>query len=300
MAENIKQIKITPENSRVLKIKNEFNKRWNFNENEENKTQLKNRCLAILNETFNNIFDYSKRKNTINKFCTDIEIILGISVNDNEKSRFISTKLYNNINELDLNLEKDYRNFMYFLELAINHDYLFNIEKSKLVTKIAEALKLSNINVIIYKNKEFYELYPSDIEFLSDNLIIDVLYWLNDFPNTKKSFSKAIKIERIEKNYRNIIDELRLSVEFLFKKIFSNEKSLENQIDNIGKYLSANHVSKQITNMYIKLIDYYTKYNNENVKHNDNIAEIEIDYIIYLTGSFIRFILLIEKNELKI
>lgn len=52
--------------------------------------------------------------------------------------------------------------------------------------------------------------------------------------------------------------------------------------------------------MYIKLIDLYATYNNNTAKHNDNVNEIEIDYIIYLTGSFIRFILLIEKNKSKI
>ena len=47
-------------------------------------------------------------------------------------------------------------------------------------------------------------------------------------------------------------------------------------------------------------MDLYTTYNNNSAKHNDNVNEIEIDYMLYLTGSFIRFILLIEKNKNRI
>lgn len=49
--------------------------------------------------------------------------------------------------------------------------------------------------------------------------------------------------------------------------------------------------------MYITLMTYYCKYNNENAKHNDNVIDIEIDYCIYLTGSFIRMIILINKKQ---
>lgn len=48
--------------------------------------------------------------------------------------------------------------------------------------------------------------------------------------------------------------------------------------------------------MYIKLLDLYATYNNNTAKHNAHLNEIEIDYIIYLTDSFIRFILLIKKR----
>ena len=45
----------------------------------------------------------------------------------------------------------------------------------------------------------------------------------------------------------------------------------------------------------MRLMNYYAKYNG-------SVVEIEIDYLIYLTSSFIRFIILVEeqkKNVLK-
>lgn len=173
------------------------------------------------------------------------------------------------------------------------------MENMLLAKELAESLKLSNANVIICKNGDNYELYPMDVELLSNKLVVDVLSWLNEYPNTKTSFSKALKIKKTPDKYRNIIDELRLSIEFLFQQLFNNNKSLENQKSNLGNYLKENNVSTEISNMYIKLIDLYATYNNNTAKHNDNVNEIEIDYIIYLTGSFIRFILLIEKTNQK-
>ena len=104
-------------------------------------------------------------------------------------------------------------------------------------------------------------------------------------------------MEKKENNYRNIIDELRLSLEFFFKQIFNNEKSLENQKNNLGRYMNQKNISAEISNMYIKLIDLYTDYNNHTAKHEDKVEYVEINFMIYLTGNFIRFILLLEQVD---
>ncbi len=43
--------------------------------------------------------------------------------------------------------------------------------------------------------------------------------------------------------------------------------------------------------MFNTLIDYYGKYQNTYVKHNDNVNEDEIDAIFDLTSIFLRFII---------
>lgn len=300
-SKKIREIKVTNKNSEYLKIKESFNKRWNINDINENKEQLKNRCLTIISNSFTRIYDYDKRVTTIKHFCSEVEILLGLPAKDNACYSFNDTKLFKYINSWDLNEVNQYNTFMYFLEISLNHCYyLLNVDTSVLAKDLAESLKLSNANVIICKNGDRFELYPIDVPFLSEKLVMNVLSWLDLYPNTKKSFSKALKIKRTPDKYRNIIDELRLSVEFLFKQVFNNNKSLENQKSNIGDFFKENNVSVEISNMYIKLMDLYATYNNNSAKHNDNVNEIEIDYMIYLTGSFIRFILLIEKNKNKI
>ena len=86
----------------------------------------------------------------------------------------------------------------------------------------------------------------------------------------------------------------------LLKELFNNNKSLENQKSEIGNYLKENNISTTISNMFIKLLELYANYNNENAKHGDSINENEIDYMIYLTGTFIRLITQVEENKKSI
>jgi len=105
-----------------------------------------------------------------------------------------------------------------------------------------------------------------------------------------------------EKIYqRNLIDDLRLSLELLFKEILNNNKGLENQEKLLIEYLKQKNVPKELKNMYWKLIDYYAKYQNNYAKHEDKVDSSEIEFIIYLTGTFIRFLMTLEdsKNERK-
>ena len=40
--------------------------------------------------------------------------------------------------------------------------------------------------------------------------------------------------------------------------------------------------------MFVKLVDYYTKYQNSYVKHNDAVIEEEVDFILEITSSFMK------------
>jgi len=89
---------------------------------------------------------------------------------------------------------------------------------------------------------------------------------------------------------RNLLDDLRLSLELLLKGIFKNSKSLENQIELLGEYLKEKGGSKELTNMFVKLVDYYSKYQNTYVKHDDAVIEEEIEFIFEITSSFMKHI----------
>lgn len=66
---------------------------------------------------------------------------------------------------------------------------------------------------------------------------------------------------------RNVLDDMRLSLELLVKQILGNGKSLENQTSELGSKLSGYHT--EIRNLVIKTVDYLCKYQNHYVKHND-------------------------------
>lgn len=93
-----------------------------------------------------------------------------------------------------------------------------------------------------------------------------------------------------EKKYeRNVLDDMRLSLELLVKQILGNGKSLENQIPELGARLSGYH--KELKNLVVKTVDYLCKYQNQYVKHNDAVNPEEIDYIIEQTSATINFLI---------
>ena len=69
------------------------------------------------------------------------------------------------------------------------------------------------------------------------------------------------------------------------------QKSLENQLAEIGKYQKDKGLSTEFINMFNKLLDYYSKYQNNYVKHNDAVKHSEIDFVIHLTTLFMRSIM---------
>lgn len=295
--------------SEMIKRRKSFCKRWNIVEDSNiDLNKIKIRCLNVIAKMLDDAnkpsdfdFYFNNNDDFLEDYCSEISMILGFDHDSSSVGRFEYTDLHKNILNLELNYIHDYETFIWFLEETLNYNFNNNnLNKYDLVSKINDALILSNARVKILLNNNYYELYPTNIEFLDNYLIFDNLNWLNKYPKAKEHFSKAIKLENIKDNYRTIVDELRLSLEFLLKDIFNNKKSLENQISEVGIYLNDNNISKEINNMFVKLLNLYTLYNNNNAKHNDTVISLEINYMIYLTGTFISLIVQTEHNKLII
>ena len=153
---NTKEIEITVKNSKLFAQKNSFNKRWNIIDNEENKEQFKDRCLAILDTEFyrhspdNRVFN--EKVSYINDYCLEIARDLGLTIKANNFDNFANKNLYTYIKCLDINYIEDYRNFMFFLQLTLNYDYKGYILNENIATSFAEAMKLCNIKAKILKD----------------------------------------------------------------------------------------------------------------------------------------------------
>ena len=59
----------------------------------------------------------------------------------------------------------------------------------------------------------------------------------------------------------------------------------------IGQFIQEKNGSKDLTNMFVKLIDYFSKYQNTYVKHNDSVIESEIEFIYEMTSSFMKLLI---------
>lgn len=125
---------------------------------------------------------------------------------------------------------------------------------------------------------------------INQTLIEETKHWLKDYPDSLKVHEDALNKFNNQIYERNLLDDLRLSLELLLKAVLDNSKSLENQIEIIRPFIKSKNGSIELNNMFLKLIDYYCKYQNSYVKHNDAVIENEIEIIFEITCSFMKFI----------
>ena len=128
-------------------------------------------------------------------------------------------------------------------------------------------------------------------KFGNAELIEKAKHWLTKYPDSLKVFDEALSQFENQIYERNTLDNMRLSFELLLKGIFINEKSLENQIPDLGKLLKDNGTSVELRNMTTTLVTYYTQYQNSYIKHNDKVNKNEIEYIIELTSLMMKFLI---------
>lgn len=193
-------------------------------------------------------------------------------------------------------------------ELATATQFLFWVleERSEETKEVISALvkeinSLSSLTpsvsfqVCRRRNKIF--MYPLNDQFLDEGIINYVISGLEDYPKVAKHFEEALKIyqDGDESRYRNSLDNLRFSLEQLFQTVLNNSKTLENNKTLILSWIAAKGLNKQVTNLYEKLIQMYSDYQNNVVKHNEKFSFDEIEFMIYLTGTFIRLILQLNK-----
>ncbi|WP_299354115.1 hypothetical protein [uncultured Porphyromonas sp.] len=148
-----------------------------------------------------------------------------------------------------------------------------------------------NENVVTLKTRllrDYSELAPSgevDNEFREETS-----HWLEIYPEAYRHYNEAYRKYKSQDGqlYRNLLDDARLSLEVLLKAILSNNKSLENQQSEFGKFIREKGGTTEFSNMFWQLLNYYSRYQNNRVKHDEDIAEVEITFIFELTTVFIR------------
>jgi len=131
---------------------------------------------------------------------------------------------------------------------------------------------------------------------LNPSLVEETHHWLAAFPDSRDLFDAALQKHANGVFARNALDDLRLSLELLLKAIFQNTKTLENQLGNVGTYVSARGGSSEYRNMFAKLLDYYSKYQNSYVKHDDAVIDDEVAFVIEITACFIKHLVRLQTK----
>lgn len=156
-----------------------------------------------------------------------------------------------------------------------------------------------SILVHVAKSSEGATIYPGGAALLDETLIQENLIWLEDHPSTLKAFEQALGmyLGKDGSKYRNLLDNLRFAVEQLLRDILQNQKSLENQKDTLLPWLKSKGLHAHVTGMYHDLLfKHFALYQNDAVKHGEKYAPQEIEFMIYLTGTFMRLLIQASKQ----
>ena len=123
---------------------------------------------------------------------------------------------------------------------------------------------------------------------LNHALVEETRHWLSAFPKPLHLYNGAL--QKLEHGVfdRNVLDDLRLALETLLHDLLGNHKSLENQLQPLGSFIKANEGSPELANMFVKLLEYYAKYQNTYVKHDSAVIDQEVDFVFEITSCFMR------------
>ena len=103
------------------------------------------------------------------------------------------------------------------------------------------------------------------------------------YPDALALFDRAAEKYEAGSNDRNALDDMRLCFELVLKSIFGNDKSLENQLDGIGRIMKGAGLSPEFRSTFRSLVDLYGKYQDHHVKHNESINPYEVTFMIEFT-----------------
>jgi len=297
-----KKVKKVEAIGEIIRMQEGFFSRFNLLNQKSDRKQFHNRCVTSVGIFFTWLY-----QSQIDLITLNVSKLLGVHINikpdisekDSQGFYYEKSRLYKLLNAFDLSKESLLFTWLMVIEVLANAscegDDQINARKS-FVRNLAEALELSGINAILCDTPDGYKFYPANSELLDIKLVIDVLNWLSDYPKAKEKYDSALRLFLKGDRTRHVLDDCRLSLELFVKQYLGSPSSLENQVAELGRFLKGKSVSSELRNMFNSILKGYTDFNNRNVNHDDIVNGNEIEFVIYLTGAFMRLLITSAKN----
>jgi hypothetical protein len=171
------------------------------------------------------------------------------------------------------------------------------------ITILAQAIRKAGksspgIGLQVVASGRKVTLCPAGVPELDRAVVDEVLSGLSVYPKAEKPYRKALGDYLAAKRdgHREVLDNLRCALEQLLRGVLRNSKQLEKQKPELLRWLKDRRVNQEAINMFATLVDQFSKYQNAVVKHDDRAAAGEVEFLIYLTGTFMRFLLEVERE----
>ena len=286
----IKPVSATAKNSYSIQRAEGFSHRFNVDLGGNSNKGFKNRCLLAMEKYIGH------DKSAIDTVYNDVCIALGVKFIERKSYQhtFQDFPFYGMLSKFEITNDRTLFVLLQIIEIVANaaiYQEHLTYRDSDFAFEIAEALVLSGVNAVLCDTPSGYVFYPANAELLDVKLVVDVLNWLSDYPKAKEKYDSALRLFLKGDRTRHVLDDCRLSLELFVKQYLSIEKTLENQVQELGKHLKEKGMSTELRTMFTHLINGYTSYNNNKIKHDDKINESEMEFLIYTTGTFMRLLI---------
>lgn len=177
--------------------------------------------------------------------------------------------------------------FLQTLEvLVLLHKFLDNDSKVQTTISVSVeiALSLSTIDLgVKWKDGIFYK---SGAKILDEKLVEDPLDCLEDYPNVKRDYLKALD-SYYNKKLDDVMGSCYLVVEGLARKVLQNKKPLDkNQEELLGKV----GLSQEWNSILYNYIKYAHDFRHASDKRH-SIKPQEVEAFLYFTGLLVRLII---------
>lgn len=150
-----------------------------------------------------------------------------------------------------------------------------------------------NIPYELFEDEDGIYVFPKGVPELDGPLVSEIYDWLKKYPAAEKSWDKALRAyAKVTANSASdVADLFRKALETFFKEFFRNEKSIENNKVEYGRYLKEQGIPSELSNNLESILQGYTNFMNNYAKHNDKTSVNVLEYLMYQTGNTIRLLI---------
>jgi hypothetical protein len=164
-------------------------------------------------------------------------------------------------------------------------------EQETLSGWIETALEQATLDLGVAWNEGMF--YPSGARELDKKLIEEPFKWLDDFPNEKTDYLKAVT-GYTNKKLDEVIINCYVAVEGLARAILGNKKTLDNNREGLMKKLGLSQEWKALLGNFITYASEFKRHASES-RHNLN--PIEVEGFLYMTGVLLRMMILAARTK---
>lgn len=168
--------------------------------------------------------------------------------------------------------------------LCFLYQHFQNDRKSWLEEAIQDILSRTTCDIGVRWKDGFF--YPSGAKELDESLIEETLDWLDKYPNENQDYSNALNCF-MKGNFADVIKNCYSAVEGISRKILGNNKTLDNNKEELLRTIGLSNGWNAILNNFI---NYAHDYRHASEQRHESTKE-ETEAYLYMSGLIIRLII---------